>query len=100
MTSRTRRIFLTPEARDDIKHILAYTDREWGRAQVSVYRDRLWEGFEFLLDNPFAGTRRDDILPGYRIWRIEKHFAIYKVEETRIAVIRVLHVHRDAGGEF
>ena len=68
--------------------------------QAKVYADRLYKGFKLLLENPLLGRQRDDIIPGYRIWRIEKHFAIYRLEHKQVAVIRVLHVNRDIVNQF
>ena len=68
--------------------------------QAKVYAGRLYKGFKLLLENPLLGRRRDDIIPGYRIWRIEKNFAIYRLERKQISVIRVLHVNRDIVNQF
>ena len=68
--------------------------------QAKVYADRLYKGFKLLLENPLLGRQRDDIIPGYRIWRIEKHFAIYRLEHKQVAAIRVLHVNRDIVNQF
>ena len=68
--------------------------------QAKVYADRLYKGFKLLLENPLLGRQRDDIIPGYRIWSIEKHFAIYRLEHKQISVIRVLHVNRDIVNQF
>ena len=48
-----------------------------------------------LLENPLLGRQRDDIIPAYRIWRIEKHLAIYRPAQRQVSVIGVLHVNRD-----
>ncbi len=100
MKSKVKQLFITSEAREDIKHILVYTAKEWGREQVPIYRDRFYSGFELLLDNPLLGMSRDDIFTGYRILRIEKHFAIYIVELEQISIIRVLHINRDILNQF
>ena len=68
--------------------------------QAKVYSDSLYKGCKLLLENPLLGRQRDDIIPGYRIWRIEKYFAIYRLEHKQISVIRVLHVNRDIVNQF
>ena len=55
----------------------------------------LYKGFQLLLENPLLGRQFDDITPGYRIWRLEKHLAIYRPAQWQVFVIRVLHVNRD-----
>lgn len=95
MKSKHKTLFLTPEAQSDIVDILNYTIETWGEEQAVKYSDKLRTGFELLLENPLLGMQRDDIIPGNRIWRIEKHFAIYRLEESQISIIRVLHVNRD-----
>ena len=100
MKSKPDTLFLTPEAKSDITDILNYTIETWGVRQAKVYADRLYKGFKLLLENPLLGRQRDDIIPGYRIWSIEKHFAIYRLEHKQVAVIRVLHVNRDIVNQF
>ena len=100
MKSKPDTLFLTPEAKSDITDILNYTIATWGVEQAKVYADRLYKGFKLLLENPLLGRQRDDIIPGYWIWRIEKHFAIYRLEHKQISVIRMLHVNRDIVNQF
>ena len=100
MTSGASALFLTPEAQSDITDILNYTIDIWGEKQAEIYADLLYKGMSLLCESPYLGKERDDILPGYRIWRVEQHFAIYKVETGLISVIRVLHVNRDIVNRF
>ncbi len=100
MKSKPDKLFLTPEAESDILDILSYTIERWGAPQAEAYLGKLYAGFEMLIDNPLVGVSRDDILPGYRSLRIEKHFALYVPQDRRISVIRVLHVNRDIKGVF
>ena len=95
MRSKPDTLFLTPEAKSDITDILNYTIETWGLEQAEMYADKLYKGFQLLLENPLLGRQRDDIIPGYRIWRIEKHLAIYRPAQRQVSVIRVLHVNRD-----
>lgn len=74
MRSKPDTLFLTSKAKSDITDILNYTIEIWGLEQAEVYADRLYKGCKLLLENSLLGRQRDDIIPGYRIWRIEKKF--------------------------
>jgi toxin ParE1/3/4 len=95
MKSKDRELFLTREAQSDITGILNYTLETWGAAQAAIYAGKFDEGLSLLLENPLLGRQRNDILPGDRVWRIERHFAIYSLQDERVSIIRVLHVSCD-----
>lgn len=95
MKSNLKTLFLSPEAQDDLTKIVAYTEITWGEKQAHTYQNKLFEGLQILLEHPEIGRAVDYILSGYRIWQVEKHFAIYRPEEERIAIIRILHVNAD-----
>jgi plasmid stabilization system protein ParE len=48
-----------------------------------------------LREFPELGRARDDLFPGCRIHRIQQHYILYRIDETAIRVVRILHVMRD-----
>ena len=98
MSARKRRLVLTPPADADLRDILAYTLREWGRAQRNAYRAIMMQRLKRLTDHPLLGPAREDVFPGCRSLTIEQHIAYYRPTETQIVVARILHVRRDPIG--
>jgi toxin ParE1/3/4 len=83
---------LTDRAALDFRDILSYTLQNWGDEQLVKYRDLIAESFAAIVNNPQIG--RDDILP-YRRFKAGQHFVFYRVNESTITVIRILHSRSD-----
>lgn len=49
-----------------------------------------------LLEHPLLGADYMHVLAGYRRLLLEHHAAFYKVRETEVLVVRVLHEEMDA----
>jgi toxin ParE1/3/4 len=93
-----RRLSLQPRARSDLRSILLYTQTHWGADQRRRYRELLAERMDRLTSFSEMGELRDDLFPGCRALSIEQHIAYYRVAETEIIVVRVLHHRQDAIG--
>jgi toxin ParE1/3/4 len=99
MSARRRHLTLKPRARQDLRDALLFTRERWGAAQLSRYRVRLYEAMRTLIDYPELGQSRDDLFLGCRSLRVEQHMIFYRLTETDIVVVRVLHVRQDAVGK-
>lgn len=84
------------EASDDLRRIAAETRRAWGEDQARRYvaglRDEINSLREFPLRHPEFEPR-----PGLRRMNSGRHAVIYRAEDDRIEIIRVLHVASDLG---
>ena len=87
---------LTPKAESDLVEIWVYTCDEWGLDQADTYLDQLEEGMKQLIHHPSLGADYAHVLPGYRRLQVEHHAVFYKVLETELLVVRVLHEGMDA----
>jgi toxin ParE1/3/4 len=78
----------------DIEAIGHYVARD---NETAAYR--LIEAFFHRMDMfqrvPRAGVRRDDLGPGYRAVPVGQYLILYKVGDTRIEVLRVIHGKRN-----
>jgi toxin ParE1/3/4 len=83
---------LTDRAVLDFRDILSYTLQNWGDEQLVKYRDLIAASFTAIINNPQIG--RDDIVP-YRRYKAGQHFIFYRVNESTITVIRILHSRSD-----
>ena len=52
-------------AQDDLEAIWLYTRWEWGVDQADSYLQALFSRFDWLVENPASGRKRDDIKAGY-----------------------------------
>ncbi|HEY7032193.1 MAG TPA: type II toxin-antitoxin system RelE/ParE family toxin [Thermomicrobiales bacterium] len=100
MSARRRRLTFTPEARQDIRDILIYTEGRWGKRQRSTYKTKLDQGIQILVRYPYRGQARDDVSPGLRGLLVEAHTVYYRVEDKAVNVIRVLHSAMDVASHI
>jgi toxin ParE1/3/4 len=78
-------------AEADLKSIVRYTIKTWGRTQTVRYKQDLQECFQFLADNPSIGRRCDSIHPGLHRFERGKHVVFYMQESGEMLIVRVLH---------
>ena len=64
---------------------------QWGASQSEQYIEDLTEAFEFLADNPKAGTACDQIRQHYRRHPVIRHVIYYRATNYGIEVMRILH---------
>ena len=87
---------LTDEAAEDIREIIRYTLRQWGRPQVARYRQALNHCLDGLASGDVHGKVLLPTLPDVRGFRCWHHFIFYlESNNPRPLVIAVLHERRD-----
>ena len=87
---------ITPKAESDLTAIWLYTCQVWGAEQADRYVDQLDAGIKQLLSHPLLGTDYTHVRTGYRRLHVEHHSVFYRVLESEILVVRVLHEDMDA----
>ena len=93
------RISLTGDARQDLKEIYDFiADDNIAAAHKQIRR--LQERWRVLLDQPRIGTKRDDIRPDMRSITEGNYAIFYRVVDSSIQIIRVLHTSMDAVRAF
>lgn len=91
-----RSVEITPKTESDLVDIWLYTLEIWGIAQADRYVDQLGATMAHLAEHPSMGVDYAHVLPGYRKFRIAHHDIFYRLIDTRIRVVRVLHEDADA----
>lgn len=91
MSSRDLPIVLSAKARQDFVDILRYTCETWGATQLAAYRDRINQALQSIVRNPEIGHFDDALTSNHRLYLIGSHVIVYRIEATRIGVIRILH---------
>ncbi len=84
---------LSPLAGADLDGIYDYTYEQWGAEQFDIYRKAIAHALEEISSNPYIpGSRsRDDLFSGCRIFRVKHHYLVYRVQNERVEIGRILH---------
>ena len=87
---------LTNEAKQDLRKIAIYTQRQWGREKRYLYIKQFDDEFYFLAESPSIGKKCDHIKTGYRKFPQGSHIIFYREsEKNNILIIRILHKNMD-----
>ena len=78
-------------AEEDLEDIWVYSFESYGERQADKYHDRLIKGIDLLAHNPALGISCDHIRKDYRHFQFNQHVVYYKVEESILTIVRVLH---------
>ena len=87
-------------AEQQLEEIWIYTLSEWSENQANRYVSEIEDAFKCLLDNPLIGKARPEIDIGLRSFAVQKHIVYYRVCETFIEIIGILHCHMDVANFF
>lgn len=93
-------MIVAPEARADLRDILRFTARRWGKEQRAAYKAKLDAAMRGLLTYPNRGHPRDDLSPGLRALLVEAHVVYYRTDDRTVTVVRILHGHMDAAAHL
>ncbi|UWQ26948.1 type II toxin-antitoxin system RelE/ParE family toxin (plasmid) [Leisingera aquaemixtae] len=86
---------IRPAARADLAAIWRYGRDTWGAAQADAYADSLFALFDLLADFPEMARERAEFTPPVRIHPTGAHLVIYRLEQSRPEILRILHARRD-----
>ena len=88
---------LTRKAKADLKSIVAFTQRKWGKEQRRIYAKQFDDVFHMLANSPDAGRVCGYIREGYRKFPSSSHMIFYRyLGEDEIEIVRILHKRMDA----
>ncbi len=85
------RYVLSPAAQDSLKQIREYTQENFGKQQTIIYLTKLHDRMQYLADSPAQGMLRNDIKAGYYSHFEGSHTIYYRIRDTHIDIIDVLH---------
>ncbi len=87
------RWLIRPAARADLSAIWRYGLESLGEAQADAYADSLFALFELLADFPEMARERPEFTPP--VHPSCAHLVIYRLENSRPEIIRILHARQD-----
>ena len=82
---------LSPAAQASLKTIRQYTVKEFGQKQAKVFLSSLRERMKLLAEQPSQCKERNDIKIGYYSYFVGSHTIYYRISDTHIDIIDVLH---------
>lgn len=85
------KFILSPEAQKRLIEIGEYTLEQFGPRQKQTYLKLLRDQMRVVAKNPKKGKERSDIKAGYYSISAGKHNIYYRVRDTHIEIIDVLH---------
>lgn len=75
----------------DLAEIGIYTQIEWGDARWELYRAILLEACEEVIRRKLKFARAVPERPGLFRWRCERHVIYFRVDDSCIEILRILH---------
>jgi toxin ParE1/3/4 len=94
------KLYIAPAAHDDLEAIYRYSLGRWGAAKAARYLGQLSEVLWGLASNPEVGHKRMDIRPDIRSMVVAKHVVFFRINESRVEIVRILHGRQDPGRNF
>ena len=82
---------LSLQAQNSLKQISRYTTENFGERQKRKYLKLLRDKMRSAAKSPDKGQKRSEIKEGYYSIRAGGHHIYYRIKETHIDIIDVLH---------
>ena len=89
------KVRLSRQALKQLEDIAHDTQQRYGSDQRKTYLERIYQRIDQLKDTPALGQERPDIKPGYRSITAGNHVIFYRLGETMIEIIAILHGQMD-----
>jgi len=93
-------LYITFEAKDDLKHIFNNTFNHCGEVQWKKYSSEIDASLILLKKNPDIGFKRSDIPDTCKSYPVLQHIIVYKIIDETIYIIRVLHKKMNFNYQF
>ena len=87
---------LSPLARTDLEDIWRYTFKNWSLEQADRYHGTIMTAIRALADGSVSGSRAD-VREGYFKLSAGSHILFYRIAETDLEIMRILHQRMDVG---
>lgn len=96
---KTYDVVLSPLAESDLTALYDWIADSASPAIAQGFIGRIRANLESLALFPERGTRRDELIPGLRIYGIERRVTIaFRVDAASVTILRILYAGRDLAG--
>ncbi len=100
MAKDKRRLIWSRDAEDDLLLIWRYGAKEWSPRTADDHERAIWRACLRLVENPYLGKERDELIAGLRSALADPHVVFYKISADAIEVVRVVHHSEDVESIF
>ena len=89
------KLFIKPEAENDLEKIYLFSIENWGLRQAEKYQDDLFEGMQLISKTPKLGKVYPFSIQEYRKYHVNRHLIFYRIDSKKCEIIRILHDSMD-----
>ena len=82
-------------AQQDLEDIWKYTFENWSLNQADKYHQIILREFDKICEHPEIGNPIDYVKQGHRTRRIKSPLIVYKIQNGKVWIDRVLHESMD-----
>ena len=86
---------LSALAEEDLIQIYVDGATSFGLYQGRRYYRKLFHAFQFLAENPLAGSIRPELRTEIRVHPVGSHIVLYTLRKQDILILRIRHAHED-----
>ena len=91
---------LSPAAQSDVAEIWNFTAKNWGIDQAEAYIRRIKNAVHIIAGDHRSGRPCDHVRAGYWKYAVGSHMLFYRIDESGVDVVRILHAHMDFERHF
>jgi toxin ParE1/3/4 len=100
MPSEPRRIVWAPKADQDLRDIWRYYAHVASPEIADNVLREIGRVVAQLEDHALSWRPRDDVMPGLRSVLVHPHIVFYRVPDSIVEIVRILHQRRDFNAIF
>ena len=86
---------LTPAALSNLDAIWDYSVRIWSVGQAETYIRAIASDMSLLVRHPQIAPERLEIRPPVRVYRSGSHLILYRIEDSWLDVLRIVHARQN-----
>lgn len=90
-------LVVAPAAQEDLREMYRYGVRNWGQRKAGEYLEHFKDCFWLLTTEPSIGIVRPELGDGLRSFAAKQHVVFYRLTESQVQIVRVLHGRQEAG---
>ncbi len=91
---------ISKKAVSDLEEIWLYTVEKWSIDQADRYYNLIFDEIQFICKNVNAGKSMDHVRKGYRASKVKSHLIFYRIQNSNVEIIRILHERMDIENRF
>ncbi|MGV1013625.1 MAG: type II toxin-antitoxin system RelE/ParE family toxin [Methyloceanibacter sp.] len=95
MAEANKKLVWAPKAKQDLRNIWDYFARVASAEIADKILHEIDQSASRLSSRPYLGRPRDEVMPGLRGVLVQPHTVFYRITNSNVEIVRVLHERRD-----